>query len=153
MIDLLHDIQTHYDDRGFLRKPYSKSLLESIGVQDDIKEVFYSYSKKNTLRGMHFQKEPHDHYKIVHVISGSILDVIVDIGTSNFGDYKSKVVYNYPSKILVIPPNYAHGFLALEDSIVLYMTTAEYNVESDTGIHHDSFGFDCFGFDSLVEAD
>ncbi len=75
------------DHRGIFVKTFNAETFREYGLKSEFKESFYSVSKKNVLRGMHFQLAPHDHVKLVYVIDGKILDVVVDIrkGTSKFG--------------------------------------------------------------------
>ena len=106
-------------------------------------ESFYSVSHRNVLRGMHFQLSPFSHWKLVTVFSGCILDVVVNIdkSSSDFGRFLSFYLESH-SQSLLIGPNYAHGFLSLEDSsLVNYLTSSVYSKEHDVGIHWNSFGY------------
>ena len=92
---------------------------------------------------MHFQIPPHDHAKVVYVVSGKILDVILDLRkeSSTYGQYFSVQLSAVDPSFLYIPSGMAHGFLSLEDnSKVLYMQTTTYSSECDKGILWNSFG-------------
>lgn len=133
------------DHRGEFVKPFHYDGLKSIGITIDIKEEIFSISKKNILRGMHFQIPPHDHQKYVYCVKGRILDVIVDIrkNSPDYGTYFSAELSSENRRILLVPRGFAHGFLSLEDnSTVVYKTDTVYAPEHDCGIHWDSFGFD-----------
>ena len=133
------------DNRGKFIKIYSEKLFENFGLNIEIKESYYSISQKNAIRGMHFQRLPYDHIKLLFVTNGSILDVIIDIrkNSSTFGKYFSINIKANDGKILVIPKGLAHGFKSLEDNtIVHYMQTSCYAKDYDDGIRYDSFGFD-----------
>jgi len=111
----------------------------------EIKKSYYSISQKNVIRGMHFQRPPYDHIKLVFVTSGSILDVVLDIrkDSSTFGKCFSINLKTSDGQILVIPKGLAHGFKSLEDnSIVHYVQTSCYAKDYDDGIRYDSFGLD-----------
>lgn len=140
------------DHRGFFVKTFHKDVFEANGLESNFKESFYSVSKKNVLRGMHFQLAPHDHAKLVYVISGEILDVAVDIrkDSPTFGHCYSTTLSDSNGHSLYMGKGFAHGFLTLsETATVVYMTTTVHSPEHDTGIRWDSFGFD-WGTDSSV---
>ncbi len=133
------------DERGIFVKTFHKDIFKQYGLTGDFKESFYSTSKKNVIRGMHFQIPPHDHVKIVYVTKGSILDVILDIrvGSPTYGKYVVQELSAENGFIVYIPKGCAHGFLSLEDdSCVIYLHSTTYEAECDTGIRYDSFGLD-----------
>lgn len=142
------------DERGDFSKTYNKKLFEQIGVKFDVKESVYSYTKKNVLRGMHFQKEPFKQAKIINVIEGEILDVIIRI--DNIKDKnKPNIFFKKLSKdnqlSLYVPEDYAHGYLTLSNySIVSYICSSHYNVKSEVVINYDSFGFDWPNLNDLI---
>jgi len=124
------------DGRGFFSELYKFSAFdEFLGcnfVQDNI-----SYSKKNVIRGLHFQTEPFEQGKLVGVISGKIFDVAVDIRpkSETFGKYKSLILDQSDNTLFYIPAGFAHGFCALsENTIVHYKCTSEYSKENERGI-------------------
>ena len=133
------------DNRGEFIKIYSEDIFKNFRLNIEIKESYYSISQKNVIRGMHFQRPPYDHIKLVFVTSGSILDVVLDIrkDSSTFGKYFSINLKTNDGQILVIPKGLAHGFKSLEDnSIVHYVQTSCYAKDYDDGIRYDSFGLD-----------
>lgn len=133
------------DRRGIFLKIFSQEIFKNMGFDLSIKEIYYSSSVKNVIRGMHFQIPPHDHVKMVNVSAGRIMDVVVDIriGSPTFGRYFSTELSEHNGKVLLIEKGLAHGFLSLEaNSIVTYMQTSCYVQDSDSGIHYDSFGYD-----------
>lgn len=133
-----------FDNRGCFVKPFSKTILNSHGITNGFKEFFYSYSNKNVIRGMHFQGGIMKTSKLIFVISGSILDVVLNISpkSSEFGKYYvNKMIAN--KSALYVPIGYAHGFLSLENNtIVGYLQEKEYNKQYDSGILWNSFGMD-----------
>lgn len=153
-LDGVYNIQyTNFEDcRGSFTKTFNKNAFLQSNLDFDIRESFYSVSHKSVLRGMHFQLPPHDHAKLVHVIHGSILDVVVNIqrDSKDFGRVYSKILSSESKEALYISKGFAHGFLSLSDNtIVNYFTSAEHCPASDTGIHWGSFGFD-WGVDSPI---
>ena len=83
------------------------------------------------------QSSPFAQSKLVRVISGEILDVVVDCrnGSKTFGKYLSLILSSKTNNMLLIPEGFAHGFSALEDSIFSYKCSNVYNKESELGIH------------------
>lgn len=131
------------DKRGKFVKTFNRSLYQNNGFVLDFPETFYSISRKNVIRGMHFQIPPVDHVKFVYCLKGSILDVLLDLREGN--QYGKVVSFdlddNVPQGIL-IPKGVAHGFLSKTDeSIVVYHVTTEYSQAHDTGINPLTFGF------------
>lgn len=133
------------DHRGFFVKTFHEDVFKAAGLEYDFKESFYSISKKNVLRGMHFQTSPADHAKLVYVTQGEVLDVVVDIDqkSETFGQYFSTNLSLENGKSLYIGKGFAHGFLTLsETATVVYLTTTVHSPLHDTGIRWDSFAFD-----------
>ncbi len=133
------------DNRGTFVKLFNSDLFEQNNLGYDFKECFYSISKKNVIRGMHFQAPPKDHIKLVYVSYGKIIDVILDIRSNSktYGKFISIELSSENCFIVYIPSGFAHGFLSLKNgTIVTYMQTSTYSPENDSGIKFDSFGMD-----------
>ncbi len=133
------------DDRGFFTKTFHKHVFEEHGLESDFEESFYSISKKDVIRGMHFHLPPKDHAKLVYVTRGSVLDVTLDIrkNSPTFGKYITTLLSQDNHTMMYIPPGCAHGFLSLEDATcMVYLQSGVYSREEDTGIRYDSFGMD-----------
>ncbi len=96
---------------------------------------YYSVSKKGVLRGMHNQKNT---AKLVYVLKGKILDVSINPKT---GHMVSVELSDKNKKAVLIPGNWFHGFVALEDATVHYLQTRKYHPKDELGIRYDSFGF------------
>ena len=132
------------DARGDFVKTFHADTYAGLGIRFTQAEEFYSVSKKNVLRGMHFQVPPHDHAKVVYCAAGRVLDVLVDLrqGSATFGKSIGIEMGVGDHRILYIPPGLAHGFLSLEDqSLMIYQTSAIHVPSHDVGIHWNSFGF------------
>jgi len=132
------------DDRGTFVKTFHKNSFFSNKVDFDIRESYYSVSKKNVIRGMHFQMPPHDHEKFVYVAKGTIRDVVVDLrkNSRTYKKFISVELSHENKKSIYIPKGLAHGFTALEnDTITVYNVATEYNPKADMGIKFDSFGY------------
>ncbi len=122
------------DDRGFLYETFNcKTLTEVIGDDVIFVQENYSFSRRWTLRGLHYQIDPAQG-KLLSVISGSIYDVLVDLRESS-PTYKNWFGIQLKARNhsqLWIPPGIAHGFLCLSEfAEVLYRMTNHYNKESE----------------------
>ena len=124
------------DDRGWFVETYKESQYSEILSGVVFKQINQSFSKKGALRGLHLQKKPHEQGKLVRVISGKVLDVIVDIrhDSATFGKWYSTVLDAERQNMMYVPEGFAHGFYTLEDAVFSYMCTNEYNKESEEGI-------------------
>lgn len=133
------------DERGFFVKTFHVKEFQKIFRKIKFQEMFYSTSKKGVIRGMHFQIPPYEHAKLVYVVSGEIIDVIVDI-RKNSPTYKKYITLKLSetnANGVFIPPGFAHGFIVTSNiATVVYNTTKEYSKEHDTGIRWDSFEYD-----------
>jgi dTDP-4-dehydrorhamnose 3,5-epimerase len=126
--------------------------LAQHGISFDLKESYFSLSKKDVIRGMHFQTPPHQHAKVVFCPQGAILDVIIDLrkDSATFQQFYSQELSAENHKAYYIPEGFAHGFKSLtDDAITYYLVSSEYSQQHDTGILYNSFGFD-WGVDNPV---
>ena len=129
--------QVHEDSRGNFFESWNKDLFKKITNGLDFVQDNQSYSKKNVLRGLHFQNPPYEQGKLVRVIKGSVLDVAVDIrkGSDTYGSYYSIELNDENKTIFWIPPGFAHGFLTLkQNTIFSYKCTSFYNKDSEGSI-------------------
>jgi len=141
------------DERGQLAKFFRSDLRLGEFSHHGVTEVFHTTSHLHALRGLHFQRTPHEIEKIVHVLSGSILDVIVDI-RSQSPTFKSVFSIKLDAKkkqSLYVPKGFAHGYLSLEPATcVLYLQSGSYHPTHEGGIHFASLGFDWGVSDPIV---
>lgn len=125
------------DERGYFFESFNlnsfnKNISDLKFVQDN-----QSSSKKGVLRGLHFQKPPFEQGKLVRVITGSALDVAVDIrkDSTTYGQHITVKLSSEKNNIFWIPPGFAHGFLALEDDTIFsYKCTNFYNFNSEDAL-------------------
>ena len=74
---------TFLDQRGTFTKIFHKKEFKRLGLNSEWKEDYYTYSKKDVIRGMHIQLPPSDHFKLVHCLYGEVLDVLLDLRPSS----------------------------------------------------------------------
>lgn len=126
------------DNRGFFYESFNKKIASSKKIPKSYFQDNISYSlKKGTIRGLHYQKKPNHQGKLVHVLKGSIQDIIVDLRKSSkdYGNYMSVNLSSKNDLQIYIPSGCAHGFLTLmDDTIVMYKVTKQYNKNSEVSI-------------------
>lgn len=124
------------DSRGYFFESFRKDLLEQAGVKENWVQENQSFSKAGTVRGLHFQKGNHAQAKLVRVISGKVLDVVLDLRLNSltFGSVYSVVLDTKRHNMLYIPKGFAHGFSVLEDAVFSYKCSNYYHKESEGGI-------------------
>jgi len=127
------------DQRGFFAELYKRTDYLANSIPYDFVQVNTSFSRRGVTRGLHYQLKPMEQGKLVTVLRGRIVDVAVDIrrGSSWFGRYVMVELSADEPRLLWIPPGFAHGFQALEDSLVLYLVTKEYSPQHERCIKWD----------------
>lgn len=131
------------DIRGTSVKPFHIDTFKELGLVCDFAEDLMVVSRKNVLRGLHFQNPPYAQAKLIYCMRGSILDVVLDIrkGSPTYGKYETFHLSGSNNHMLYIPEGLAHGYLTLEDqSIVMYKMSSVYKPEFESGIRWDSIG-------------
>ena len=125
------------DERGLFYETYSSNKYNAHGIPSSFAQDNESISKKNVLRGLHFQLPPHDQGKLVRVIKGAAIDVAVDIRKQSptYGKYIMVELTEENKHQFWIPSGFAHGFLSLADETIFsYKCTNLYNRESESGL-------------------
>ncbi len=125
------------DERGFFQESYNKKAFDNaIGSNTSFVQDNHSRSKKNILRGLHYQiKQPQG--KLVRVVQGRVFDVAVDLrkSSANFGHWVGVELSDDNHRQMWVPPGFAHGFLVLsEQADFLYKTTDYYAPEYECSI-------------------
>jgi dTDP-4-dehydrorhamnose 3,5-epimerase/CDP-3, 6-dideoxy-D-glycero-D-glycero-4-hexulose-5-epimerase len=143
-VKIIHQFRAE-DARGHFVKTYHQSSLAQAGIHFEMKESFYSVSKKNAIRGLHFQHPPYQHAKIVFCTEGAILDVALDIRKDSltYGQFVTAELSAENNCALYIPEGFAHGFKTLtEGALTFYFVSSENVREADDGILYHSIGLD-----------
>jgi dTDP-4-dehydrorhamnose 3,5-epimerase len=133
----------HPDERGVFVKTFQGSTFGNEGMETDFREVFYTVSGENVLRGMHLQLPPADHAKLVYCVTGSVADVVLDLrcGSPTYGKHAlielAADLYNG----VYLPRGVAHGFQVRKwPATLVYHVTTEYAPHLEAGVAWDSFG-------------
>ena len=123
------------DERGGFIKDYNVEVFRENGVEHELKEVFYTASKRGVIRGLHFQLGKQQ-AKLVRCVSGHVYDVIVDLrpDSPTFAQWRGFHLTGDNMNSLLVPKFFGHGFLAVEDSVVCYKCSEVFYSKGDSGI-------------------
>lgn len=122
-------IERKYDERGSFARSWCCREFETQGLNPITVQCNISFNEhKGTLRGMHYQKAPHEEAKLVRCTRGSIYDVVVDLrpDSPTFQKYYGAILTSENACALYIPEGCAHGFLTLEDQTEVFYHMSEF---------------------------
>jgi dTDP-4-dehydrorhamnose 3,5-epimerase len=142
------DIEKHVDERGFFARTWCADDFAAHGIDPTNAQFSVSFNKRRgTLRGMHWQIEPHAENKFVRCTRGGIYDVIVDLRADSptYCQWVGVELTEANHRALFIPKMFAHGFITLEDNTeVFYQISERFAPESARGARYDdpAFGID-----------
>jgi dTDP-4-dehydrorhamnose 3,5-epimerase len=126
------------DERGFFFESFnSQSFRALTGITLEFVQDNHSRSRRNVLRGLHYQIEPKPQGKLVRVVEGAVFDVAVDIRAASVtrGKWVGEILSAENKKQLWIPPGFAHGFLTLSETAdFLYKTTQYYSPQHERSV-------------------
>ncbi|MGF7139751.1 dTDP-4-dehydrorhamnose 3,5-epimerase [Roseimarinus sediminis] len=125
------------DQRGYFYEVYNEARFFEQGIKAKFIQDNESKSNKGTIRGLHYQLDPHAQTKLVRVIEGIVYDVAVDLraGSPTFGQWHGEILTADNKKQFYIPRGFAHGFSVLSESAVFaYKCDNLYNKEAERGI-------------------
>lgn len=129
------DIEPFVDERGQFFRTFCKNEFIKIGHKKEFVQTNNSFSvKKGTFRGLHYQIPPYCEVKLVRCISGSLIDVVVDVRKNSKTFLKSFQIElsEKNRKMIYVPEGFAHGYFTLVDNTVLsYTVTTYYHPESE----------------------
>lgn len=127
------------DSRGYFFESYNENVFAAGGVDISFVQDNQAQSSYGVIRGLHYQLAPYSQTKLVRVLSGTILDVVVDIrkGSPSFGQTYSIEVSAENKLQLLVPRGFAHGYSVLsETSEVLYKCDTFYNKSAEAGFRY-----------------
>jgi dTDP-4-dehydrorhamnose 3,5-epimerase len=137
----LIDQEPARDERGAFARTFCVREFAAHGLETNFVQHSMSTStRRHTLRGMHFQREPHAEVKLVSCVRGAIYDVIVDLRPQSPTRLKWQgfELTEANRTQLYIPKGFAHGFLTLEpDTVVSYLISEFYAPEAASGVRFD----------------
>jgi dTDP-4-dehydrorhamnose 3,5-epimerase len=135
------DLDRHDDERGFFARIWDPDELGAAALNGRLAQASISRSARaGTLRGMHFQRRPHEEAKLVRCVRGAIFDVVLDLrpDSPSFLGWHGVRLDHENGRALYVPEGCAHGFQTLEDdSDVLYLISHPYAPEASAGVRWD----------------
>jgi len=144
----LIDVERIEDERGFFARTWSAEELAAAGLSTTLVQCSISFNhRRGTLRGMHYQADPHGETKLVRCTMGAVWDVVVDLRRQSptFRQWFGAELSAENRRTLYIPPGFAHGFITLTDATeVLYQMGTPYVPEAARGVRWNdpAFGID-----------
>jgi dTDP-4-dehydrorhamnose 3,5-epimerase len=134
------------DARGFFARAWCREEFAAVGLEADLAQCNISFAQRaGTVRGMHYQADPHGEAKLVRCTSGSVHDVLIDLRRHS-PTFRASFHYHLQAEsrsALYIPIGVAHGFQTLEDDTeMFYQMSTPYVAEAARGVRWDDPGFD-----------
>jgi dTDP-4-dehydrorhamnose 3,5-epimerase len=129
----------HGDSRGYFFESYNESTFEKHGISHNFVQDNEAFSSKYTFRGFHYQLPPFAQTKLVRVISGSVMDIVIDIRpkSATYGEVYSIILSAENKRQFLVPKGFAHGYLCLEDdTIFAYKVDQYYSRDHEKGISY-----------------
>lgn len=141
----LVEIERRVDDRGFFARSWCQREFAERGLNSDLVQCNISFNKeRGTLRGLHFQRPPHEEAKLVRCTQGAVFDVIVDLRPTSpsFTKHYGVRLDSDNRLALFVPKGLAHGFQTLSDSTeVFYQMSEAYVPGAGAGVRWDDSRF------------
>lgn len=135
---IIVELEPNRDERGFFARVWCRRELEARGLEGRFVQCNLSQSeRRGTLRGLHYQLEPHTEAKLVRCIEGRIFDVAVDLrqDSPTFQQWFGMELSAENRTMLFIPKGLAHGYLTLSDhALCMYESSAFYEPNAERGI-------------------
>jgi dTDP-4-dehydrorhamnose 3,5-epimerase len=137
-VQLIH-LESHSDDRGVFVELFEREKFASLGIDQDFQQDAYSRSnKKGTVRGLHYQADPHAQSKLVRCSQGAVFEVVVDLRKSSTSYHQIFSTELSADKLtwLYLPVGLAHGFCTLIDHTQInYKIAGDYVPDLTSGIN------------------
>ncbi len=127
------------DERGFFSRFFCREELADFGANGAIAQINHTMTElKGTIRGMHFQRPPHDETKFVSCLVGAVFDVAVDLrpGSPTYLQWHGEVLSAENGRSMLIPGGFAHGFQTLAEGCeLIYLHDKPYAPEAEGGLN------------------
>jgi dTDP-4-dehydrorhamnose 3,5-epimerase len=134
---LIFEPRVFEDSRGYFFESYNEQIFSAEGINIKFVQDNQAKSSYGVIRGLHFQQNPYSQIKLIRVLSGAILDVVVDIrkGSPAYGKVFSLELSAQNKKQLLVPKGFAHGYSVISETAeVMYKCDEFYNKASEGGI-------------------
>jgi dTDP-4-dehydrorhamnose 3,5-epimerase len=141
----LVDLEPREDERGFFARAWAREEFAAHGLSTEVVQANIAFNRHTgTLRGMHFQREPHAEVKLVRCTRGALYDVIVDLRASSptHARWIGVELTADNRRMLYVPEGFAHGYQTLlDDTEAYYQVSAAYAPEAEGGVRWDDPAF------------
>jgi len=134
---LVFEPRVFRDERGYFFESFNQKVFEEAGITKTFVQDNQSYSRRGTLRGLHYQLNPFAQSKLVRALQGEVLDVVVDLRKKSptFGKSFSILLNDENQLQLYVPRGFAHGYSVIsETALFFYKCDNYYNKEAERGI-------------------
>ena len=135
------EMKKNGDDRGWFSRTFCKEEFKLINHHAEWVQMNHSFTKqKGTIRGMHYQNQPHTEIKLIRCIAGAVYDVIIDVrkNSSTFLKWFGVELSAQNGKMIYVPQGFAHGFQTLSDNVeLIYHHSSFYIPNVEGGIKYD----------------
>lgn len=135
------ELEEHEDERGSFARTWCRDEMAGAGLASELAQCSLSRNRRaGTLRGLHFQRAPHEEAKLVRCTQGAIFDVAVDLrpGSPTRGRWFGVTLEPESGRALYVPEGCAHGFQTLvDDTDVTYMISTPYVPDASAGVRWD----------------
>ena len=139
------DLQRRNDERGYFARMWCDKEFGEQGLMAQVRQINTGFSHSaGTLRGMHFQRAPHQEVKVVRCLRGAVFDVIVDLRSESptHRQWMGVELTAENGRMLYVPEGCAHGYLTLhEGTELMYLTSAPYVADAASGVRYDDPAF------------
>ena len=139
------DLDRREDSRGFFARAYCEAEFSAAGLETRFVQANLAGTRhRGTIRGLHYQREPHGEVKLIRCTRGAIFDVLVDLRTESptFGQWEGFEVDAAFGRMSSVPRGFAHGYQALaDDTEVYYLVSHPYTPGAESGIRYDDPSF------------
>ena len=140
------DLERLGDDRGFFARAWCREEFAAKGITTELSQANLSFSQQaGTVRGMHFQRPPHEEMKAVRCLRGAVFDVVLDLRSDSptFCQWHGEELTSDNRRMLLVPEGCAHGFQTLvDDTEIFYLVSEAYAPDSEAGVRWDDPAFD-----------
>lgn len=137
----LIDLQPRGDERGMFARTFCRDEFAAHGMETVFVQQNMSFTpQKGSVRGLHFQRQPHAEVKVMRCVRGAILDVIVDLrpDSPSYLRHEGFELTAENRRELYVPRGFAHGFMSLtDDAEISYLVSAPYTPAAESGLRHD----------------
>ena len=149
------DVEPHSDERGLFARTFDAQIFRERGLEGEVAQCSTSFNvRAGTLRGLHYQSEPHGESKLVRCTAGAVYDVVVDLraDSPSFRRWTALELSAENRRAVYVPRGVAHGFQTLVDaSELLYVIDRAYEAEAARGVRWDDPAFEIEWPDSAHE--